>query len=162
MASTRLESPRQADATGPSNGQVAGVAGSDLGGAAHQAFWLLRIGFTVAPILFGVDKFFNWTVHWPDYLAGWVNDIIPGSGRAWRRSSAVRLIVSTPEDAAPASSALGAQVVGPAVDDPRARARADHDPHAHGALRAAGEPQSKRPPAALADALALAADEHRH
>ncbi len=28
----------------------------------HQAFWLLRIAFTVAPILFGVDKFFNWTV----------------------------------------------------------------------------------------------------
>jgi uncharacterized membrane protein YphA (DoxX/SURF4 family) len=51
--------------------------------AAHQAFWLLRIAFTVAPILFGVDKFFNWTVHWPDYLAGWVNDIIPGSGQDW-------------------------------------------------------------------------------
>jgi hypothetical protein len=27
--------------------------------AAYQAFWLLRIGFTVAPILFGIDKFFN-------------------------------------------------------------------------------------------------------
>src|SRR3954470_15511241 len=51
--------------------------------AAHQAFWLLRIGFTVAPILFGLDKFFNWSVHWPDYLAGWVNDIIPGSGQDW-------------------------------------------------------------------------------
>jgi uncharacterized membrane protein YphA (DoxX/SURF4 family) len=49
--------------------------------AAHQAFWLLRIGFTVAPILFGVDKFFNWTVHWPDYLAPWINDIVPGSGQ---------------------------------------------------------------------------------
>jgi uncharacterized membrane protein YphA (DoxX/SURF4 family) len=41
----------------------------------------LRIGFTVAPILFGVDKFFNWTVNWPDYLAGWVNNIVPGSGQ---------------------------------------------------------------------------------
>jgi len=50
-------------------------------GAAFQAFWLLRIGFTVAPILFGVDKFFNWTVHWPDYLAGWINNIAPGSGQ---------------------------------------------------------------------------------
>ncbi|HMI70738.1 MAG TPA: hypothetical protein VK510_12165 [Solirubrobacteraceae bacterium] len=49
--------------------------------AARQAFWLLRIGFTVAPILFGVDKFFNWTVDWPVYLAGWVNDIVPGSGQ---------------------------------------------------------------------------------
>ena len=49
--------------------------------AAHQAFWLLRITFTVAPILFGVDKFFNWSVHWPDYLAGWINNIVPGSGQ---------------------------------------------------------------------------------
>ncbi|HZO49800.1 MAG TPA: DoxX family protein [Gaiellaceae bacterium] len=49
--------------------------------AAYQAYLLLRIGFTVAPILFGVDKFFNWTVHWPDYLAGWINDILPGSAQ---------------------------------------------------------------------------------
>ena len=49
--------------------------------AAVQSFWLLRIGFTAAPILFGLDKFFNWTVHWPDYLAGWINDIAPGSGQ---------------------------------------------------------------------------------
>src|ERR687888_2077883 len=49
--------------------------------AACQAFWLLRIGFTAAPILFGIDKFFNWTVHWPDYLAGWINDIAPGTAQ---------------------------------------------------------------------------------
>jgi hypothetical protein len=49
--------------------------------AGYQAFWLLRIGFTVAPILFGIDKFFNWTVHWPDYLAPWINSIMPGSGQ---------------------------------------------------------------------------------
>jgi hypothetical protein len=50
-----------------------------VGRAAFQAFWLLRVGFAVAPILFGIDKFFNWTVHWPDYLAGWINNIMPGS-----------------------------------------------------------------------------------
>jgi DoxX-like protein len=49
--------------------------------AAYQAYLLLRVGFTVAPILFGLDKFFNWTVHWPDYLAGWINNIAPGSGQ---------------------------------------------------------------------------------
>ena len=48
---------------------------------ASQAFLLLRIGFTAAPILFGIDKFFNWTVHWPDYLAGWINNIAPGSAQ---------------------------------------------------------------------------------
>ena len=49
--------------------------------AAYQAFLLLRVGFTAAPILFGLDKFFNWTVHWPDYLAGWINNIAPGSAQ---------------------------------------------------------------------------------
>jgi hypothetical protein len=48
--------------------------------AGYQAFLLLRIAFTVAPILFGVDKFLNIMVDWPQYLAGWINDIIPGSG----------------------------------------------------------------------------------
>jgi uncharacterized membrane protein YphA (DoxX/SURF4 family) len=48
---------------------------------AYQAFLLLRVGFTAAPILFGIDKFFNWTVHWPDYLAGWINNIAPGSAQ---------------------------------------------------------------------------------
>jgi uncharacterized membrane protein YphA (DoxX/SURF4 family) len=48
---------------------------------ALQAYWLLRIGFTAAPILFGIDKFFNWTVDWPDYLAGWIDDLMPGSAQ---------------------------------------------------------------------------------
>ncbi len=61
---------------------LAGTAGLlDVETAAHQSFWLLRIGFTLAPILFGIDKFFNWSVHWPTYLAPWINDIVPGSGQ---------------------------------------------------------------------------------
>jgi uncharacterized membrane protein YphA (DoxX/SURF4 family) len=46
---------------------------------AYQAFTLLRIGFTVAPILFGIDKFANVMVNWSQYLAPWINDIVPGS-----------------------------------------------------------------------------------
>jgi uncharacterized membrane protein YphA (DoxX/SURF4 family) len=45
---------------------------------AYQAFWLLRIAFTAAPILFGLDKFFNVMVDWEIYLASWINDIVPG------------------------------------------------------------------------------------
>src|SRR4051794_38282724 len=46
----------------------------------ERAFWLLRIGFTVAPILFGLDKFVGvLTDDWEAYLAPWVNDVIPGS-----------------------------------------------------------------------------------
>ena len=50
-----------------------------LDNPAFQAFTLLRVGFTVAPILFGVDKFLNWLVDWPLYLAPQVNDLIPGN-----------------------------------------------------------------------------------
>jgi uncharacterized membrane protein YphA (DoxX/SURF4 family) len=46
---------------------------------AYQAFTLLRIGFAVAPILFGLDKFANVLVDWEQYLAPWINDIVPGS-----------------------------------------------------------------------------------
>ena len=45
----------------------------------YQAFLLLRIAFTVAPIAFGLDKFFNVLVDWEVYLAPWINDIIPGN-----------------------------------------------------------------------------------
>ena len=47
-----------------------------------QAFTLLRIGFTVAPILFGLDKFANvLTDDWTRYLAPEFNDILPGSAQ---------------------------------------------------------------------------------
>ncbi|MGH2838389.1 MAG: hypothetical protein ACRDJY_08595 [Thermoleophilaceae bacterium] len=47
---------------------------------AAQAFMLLRIGFTVAPILFGLDKFAEVMISdWPKYLAPEFNDIVPGS-----------------------------------------------------------------------------------
>jgi hypothetical protein len=46
---------------------------------AFQAFWLLRIGFAVAPILFGLDKFFDVLVDWRIYLAPEINDVIPGN-----------------------------------------------------------------------------------
>jgi hypothetical protein len=46
---------------------------------AYQAFWLLRIAFVVAPILFGLDKFFDVLVDWERYLAPEINDLIPGN-----------------------------------------------------------------------------------
>jgi len=46
----------------------------------EQAFVLLRSVFTVAPILFGLDKFLGvLTDDWDRYLAPWVNDLVPGS-----------------------------------------------------------------------------------
>ena len=61
-----------------STSPLAALRGREAG---YQAFVLLRIAFTVAPIAFGLDKFFNVMVDWPIYLAPWINDIAPGSGQ---------------------------------------------------------------------------------
>jgi hypothetical protein len=45
-----------------------------------QAFMLLRVAFTLAPILFGLDKFAEvLTDDWTRYLSTEFNDILPGS-----------------------------------------------------------------------------------
>jgi uncharacterized membrane protein YphA (DoxX/SURF4 family) len=46
---------------------------------AFQGYLILRTAFVVAPILFGLDKFFNFMVDWPDYVAPWLNRLIPGT-----------------------------------------------------------------------------------
>ena len=43
----------------------------------RQAFLLLRTAFTVAPIVFGLDKFTNLLADWPGYLAPWIDDLVP-------------------------------------------------------------------------------------
>jgi uncharacterized membrane protein YphA (DoxX/SURF4 family) len=44
---------------------------------AYAAFLLLRIGFTVLPIVFGLDKFTNVLTNWETYLAPWIVDLSP-------------------------------------------------------------------------------------
>jgi uncharacterized membrane protein YphA (DoxX/SURF4 family) len=64
--------------TSRSTSALAALTGREAG---YQAYLLLRIAFTVAPIAFGLDKFFNVMVDWPIYLAPWINDLAPGSGQ---------------------------------------------------------------------------------
>jgi uncharacterized membrane protein YphA (DoxX/SURF4 family) len=54
---------------------------SRLRDPSYQAFLLLRTVFTVAPILFGLDKFANLMTHWPMYLAPWIDGILPGDAQ---------------------------------------------------------------------------------
>ncbi|HEY2717925.1 MAG TPA: DoxX family membrane protein [Solirubrobacterales bacterium] len=49
------------------------------GDPAYQAHLIMRVAFTVAPILFGLDKFFNLMVDWESHLTSWINDIVPDS-----------------------------------------------------------------------------------
>jgi uncharacterized membrane protein YphA (DoxX/SURF4 family) len=63
--------------------QVAAPALADqVRDPAYSAYLLLRTVFTIAPIVMGLDKFFNVLTHphhWSMYLAGWINDIVPGT-----------------------------------------------------------------------------------
>jgi hypothetical protein len=68
MTSTTIPGPRTASSTS-----------ADLKSPVFQAYALLRIGFTVAPILFGIDKFAHVLVNWDVYLAPRINDIVPGT-----------------------------------------------------------------------------------
>ena len=43
----------------------------------RQAFLLLRTVFTVAPVIFGLDKFTNLLTDWTMYLAPIVTDVVP-------------------------------------------------------------------------------------
>jgi uncharacterized membrane protein YphA (DoxX/SURF4 family) len=66
------------DAPARAAAPAAAATGRDAG---FDAFVMLRIAFAVAPLLFGLDKFFNVLTDWPKYLAGWVNDLMPGSAQ---------------------------------------------------------------------------------
>ena len=48
----------------------------------HQAYRILQVGFTVAPIVAGLDKFFHLLVDWDKYLPGAVTNLVGGHGHA--------------------------------------------------------------------------------
>lgn len=47
----------------------------------YQAFLTMRIGYTVLPLAMGIDKFFNAMTSWPQYLADWIDNIVPGTAQ---------------------------------------------------------------------------------
>jgi len=52
----------------------------DLRDPVFQAYKILHVGFTVAPIVAGLDKFFHALVDWDKYLAPAVNNLLGGHG----------------------------------------------------------------------------------
>lgn len=63
----------------------AGITSADRATAAaanpsYQAYQILRTGFTVAPIVAGLDKFFHLLVNWDQYLPPFVNNLSGGHG----------------------------------------------------------------------------------
>jgi hypothetical protein len=60
-------------------GTPAPPSGIDPVPAARQAFLLLGTVFTVAPVLFGMDKFFGLLTDWEGYLAPQIDGLVPGT-----------------------------------------------------------------------------------
>ena len=53
---------------------------ADVSGHAYEAYQILRVGFVVAPIVAGLDKFLNLLVNWQQYLPSFANKMVGGYG----------------------------------------------------------------------------------
>ena len=62
------------------NNNVAAASLEDTSTPAYQAYQILHIGFTVAPLLAGLDKFLHLLTNWDQYLAPVVNNTLGGRG----------------------------------------------------------------------------------
>lgn len=82
----------------PGTGSQAGTA---------RAYRLLRTVFTVAPIAFGLDKFLGLLTDWEQYLAPWVNDLVPGTAHeAMLAVGAIEVVAGVAVAVAPRFGAL--------------------------------------------------------
>jgi hypothetical protein len=54
---------------------------------ALQAFWILRAGFAILPIVAGLDKYFHLLADWNRYLAPSVDRMLKGHGREFMLSA---------------------------------------------------------------------------
>jgi len=63
---------------------VAGFAATpavrDTTAPSYQAYRILHFGFTVAPVVAGLDKFFHLLTDWDKYLPSVVNNLVGGRG----------------------------------------------------------------------------------
>jgi hypothetical protein len=52
----------------------------DISGPAYEAYKILHVAFVVAPVVAGLDKFFNLLVNWEQYLPPFVTNLLGGHG----------------------------------------------------------------------------------
>lgn len=52
----------------------------DASKPSYQAYQILHLGFTIAPIAMGIDKFFHFLVDWDKYLPPFINNLTGGHG----------------------------------------------------------------------------------
>lgn len=73
---------------------TSGIASTDASSPAYQAYQILHFGFTVAPILAGLDKFLHLLTNWDQYLAPSVNRMLGGNGHVFMQAVGVIEIVA--------------------------------------------------------------------
>jgi uncharacterized membrane protein YphA (DoxX/SURF4 family) len=56
------------------------VITENVSSGSYQAYQILRLAFTVAPIVAGLDKFLHLLVNWDQYLPSFVNRMVGGHG----------------------------------------------------------------------------------
>ena len=76
---------------------------------AQQAFQILRLAFTVAPVVAGIDKFLHLLCNWDQYLAPWMANLSPIGGHG------LMLVVGVVEIAAGVVVAIKPRIGAPVV-----------------------------------------------
>jgi hypothetical protein len=59
-----------------------------------HAYWLLKIGFIAAPVIAGIDKFFDYLTDWPKYLAPVFPDMLNVSSQTFMQGVGVIEIIA--------------------------------------------------------------------
>jgi len=65
------------------------AATAERSNPSYQAYQILHVGFTAAPVLAGIDKFFHLLSNWDQYLAPWVARLSPVSGHSLMQAAGV-------------------------------------------------------------------------
>jgi len=74
---------RTTGAEGAFPDRTRGESESKLSSPVYQAYQILHVGFVVAPIIAGVDKFFHLLVNWDMYLAPVIARLSPIGGHGF-------------------------------------------------------------------------------
>lgn len=61
---------------------------------AWQAYQILHVGFTAAPVIAGLDKFFHLLCNWDQYLAPWIARLSPIGGHTLMLAAGVAEIIA--------------------------------------------------------------------
>jgi len=61
---------------------------------AYQAYQILHVAFTIAPLIAGADKFFHFLVNWDQYLSPMVTRTLPISAHTFMQAVGIIEIVA--------------------------------------------------------------------